>query len=369
MNKKEETIDWVSIFKALAIILVVIGHSTGKFNAYIYQFHVGAFFFISGYLSKLEQKKFDEVIIMKFFTLIMPYFFFSFCGLTVFSILQKLNLLKYVSIWEQIPQWTDSIKMMFNSMYCDWLGATWFLVSLFVAIFIVKILLRISDNKAEIVFIMLSFFLFNMGYFYQYQGINPTYVNRTSHFLVVQFYFALGLTFNNIVDKCPYKFRKWMFMIIPLNIAIFAYVKSRWQITMDLVSTSVNSPTKDILMVLNGIVFLSLCSKAIEMLPFKSLLIYVGNNTMGILVFHFLGFKVVTCILHIFGITDIKALSMLCPPSDISNHWWLVYVVVSIAFSLGAWEIIKKVKLFDFFVGRKKDLYISICKKCTKDEK
>ena len=28
--------DWVDIYKAIAIILVVIGHATGQFNTYIY---------------------------------------------------------------------------------------------------------------------------------------------------------------------------------------------------------------------------------------------------------------------------------------------------------------------------------------------
>lgn len=54
-GKMEKRIEWIDIFKALAIVMVVIGHSTGKFNAYIYQFHVAAFFFISGYVSKMDK--------------------------------------------------------------------------------------------------------------------------------------------------------------------------------------------------------------------------------------------------------------------------------------------------------------------------
>ena len=51
MNKR---IVWVDIFKALAIILVVVGHATGKFNQYIYLFHVSAFFFISSEIFSLK---------------------------------------------------------------------------------------------------------------------------------------------------------------------------------------------------------------------------------------------------------------------------------------------------------------------------
>ena len=54
MKSNGKRIDWIDIFKGLAIILVVVGHSTGLFNAYIYQFHVAAFFFISGWVAKFD---------------------------------------------------------------------------------------------------------------------------------------------------------------------------------------------------------------------------------------------------------------------------------------------------------------------------
>lgn len=66
-------IAWVDYFKALTMILVVIGHSTGMFSGYIYQFHVAAFFVISGFVSRLEKKKLDELVINRIFTIILPY--------------------------------------------------------------------------------------------------------------------------------------------------------------------------------------------------------------------------------------------------------------------------------------------------------
>ena len=68
-------IEWADYYKAFAILLVVIGHATGRFNGYIYQFHVAAFFFISGYLSRIDKKSYDKIIIIKFFNLILPYIF------------------------------------------------------------------------------------------------------------------------------------------------------------------------------------------------------------------------------------------------------------------------------------------------------
>ena len=45
-------IEWCDIFKGIVIVLMVVGHCTGRFNSYIYQFHMAAFFFISGYVRK-----------------------------------------------------------------------------------------------------------------------------------------------------------------------------------------------------------------------------------------------------------------------------------------------------------------------------
>ena len=55
MEKKR--IEWVDIYKALGIILVVVGHATGAFNNYIYQFHMAAFFLISGYKTNFDRDR------------------------------------------------------------------------------------------------------------------------------------------------------------------------------------------------------------------------------------------------------------------------------------------------------------------------
>lgn len=44
MYSLNHRIQWVDVYKGIVIILVVIGHATGLFNSFIYQFHVAAFF-------------------------------------------------------------------------------------------------------------------------------------------------------------------------------------------------------------------------------------------------------------------------------------------------------------------------------------
>ena len=69
---KEARIRWVDVTKGILILLVVIGHATSLFNPLIYQFHVGAFFVLSGYTDKKCGKDFIKNIVMKFYRLGCP---------------------------------------------------------------------------------------------------------------------------------------------------------------------------------------------------------------------------------------------------------------------------------------------------------
>ena len=65
-------IEWLDICRGILIILMVVGHSTGLFNKYIYQFHMAAFFFLSGYMSHPDKRGFFRTIWDKFFTVLLP---------------------------------------------------------------------------------------------------------------------------------------------------------------------------------------------------------------------------------------------------------------------------------------------------------
>ena len=58
-------IEWVDVFKGLLSISMVVGHATGYFNKYIYQFHMAAFFFASGYTINLSKRTLRETIYHK----------------------------------------------------------------------------------------------------------------------------------------------------------------------------------------------------------------------------------------------------------------------------------------------------------------
>ncbi len=79
---KNKRISFIDITRALAILLIVFGHTivhngnTYRLFNLIYSFHVVLFFIISGYLYNRE-KNTKEFVVKKFLTLMIPYFIFT----------------------------------------------------------------------------------------------------------------------------------------------------------------------------------------------------------------------------------------------------------------------------------------------------
>lgn len=79
---KNKRISFIDITRALAILLIVFGHTiVHNGNTYwlfnlIYSFHVVLFFIISGYLYNKE-KNTKEFVVKKFLTLMIPCFIFT----------------------------------------------------------------------------------------------------------------------------------------------------------------------------------------------------------------------------------------------------------------------------------------------------
>jgi fucose 4-O-acetylase-like acetyltransferase len=71
-------IGWVDIFRGLAIIAIVIGHSGSPIQIHhlVYSFHIAAFLFISGYTFN-PQKDLMTLVIDRTKRLLVPYFSYN----------------------------------------------------------------------------------------------------------------------------------------------------------------------------------------------------------------------------------------------------------------------------------------------------
>lgn len=119
-NSYAERLDYIDIFRALGIILMVMGHIGfgSKFDKFIHAFHMPMFFWISGFFYKKRNIGLKEFTKKKFKTLLVPYCFW---GIVHYII----NL-----------RWDNSLiplirLLTINTDGLPIAGALWFLTALF----------------------------------------------------------------------------------------------------------------------------------------------------------------------------------------------------------------------------------------------
>lgn len=189
-NVSQDRIEWIDIYKGLAIILVVIGHATGLFNSYIYQFHVAAFFFISGWCAKIDKNSFLKDLYKKAMTLIVPLLslVIIFGGIT--NLMNICGIYKYfcedvdlISIGESVNNFVKTGSMM------NLMGAAWFVVVLF-SVSLLSHFLYIILFHNKYAFIIASVYVYIYGYYMMRNGDVLNYGMDIA--FVAQGYYGVG---------------------------------------------------------------------------------------------------------------------------------------------------------------------------------
>ncbi len=129
---------WIDVAKGIAIILVVLGHTTIPHfvSDFIWAFHMPCFFIASGWCTDWTKYKFGEYVKRKFYSLIVPFI--------VYSILVLL-----ISCYLGLITFTD---WLING----WSGfALWFIPVLFFSMIIAKVVMRTSNLSLQVVYVIL----------------------------------------------------------------------------------------------------------------------------------------------------------------------------------------------------------------------
>lgn len=350
-------IEWCDIYKGIVILLVVIGHYTQHFHNYIYSFHMAAFFFISGYTSNFKKNSMLEVIIKKFISLMMPYLFLGIVGTSLFWALSKWEVLSYVSTTIFPDTYQSAFLAIFNNgaIWCDWLGALWFVPVLFGASIVTKLLLNLFTPK--VVFII-SVIFFLIGQDMSASGGN---VYPADLILIAQYYVTLGYLIKAKgffeQNECAH-INKNIMNIISLLLTIvvvisFLVLGSLW--TTDWPAREFNGSI-DLLSPILGISVGILFSKILERIKYvKDIFIIMGKYSFAIMSFHFLGFKVFYGLLILLGKENYTILALLTPNDRIRQYiWWGVPVAISIIVSVLLWNLLMKSKFVCICCGKDK---------------
>ena len=340
-------IEWVDIFKGLAIILMVLGHSGSPITIYIYLFHMPAFMFISGYTVNVEKYSAFSYIKRKFITILLPFIVINFSYIAFYGLLHEFNILKYVQSIDTFS-FDNSIRFIFKYQSTpDLGGATWFLIALFgmeIIYMLIYKMAKIIRLSAAAPFIGIGCGI--IGYFFAKRAVQPVPFLLDLAMYGLMFYsigsvFSKFKVFEQEIDK--------RFMLIVSVIAMIVLKNF----------TFMNWPTRsfdfevNILSSLAGIFLLYCFSNYFTRSEFlKKLLSSLGRMTLTVLMLHFAMFKIISFILIVLKLYPPSILKDLVPPAG-GGLIWLLYTVFCLLLCFLLSTISKKTHITNFIINGK----------------
>lgn len=136
MSKTSPHYAWIDITKALAIVLMIVGHTSVPkvFSDFIFAFHMPVFFLVSGWCSRWEKYSFGSFALHRSKTLLIPFAFYS---IIVIAITLFIN--------EPMFSFTEG-----------WQGyALWFVPVLFVSSILAKAIETIPKDGVKVIFLLI----------------------------------------------------------------------------------------------------------------------------------------------------------------------------------------------------------------------
>ena len=336
--------NYVTIAKALGIILMVIGHSGCPkllFN-FIYLFHMPLFFFCSGifYREMLCKENVGAFLMKRVKSL-----YFPFVKWAVFFLLLH-NLLMLVGIYNScygfeggstfysVSDILRRLGMIMFTMkgYEELLGGFWFIRSLFVAcllIALVSLILRFSYKyKHESICI---FFLVTTILLRRFVPDVEFFRELSMGCFGAMFYMS-GFILHKYARFWQ---NKYVAIVCCTFLLLFLYY-FRSGVSM---GCGYNKVVPFSMSAISGTMLTMYVSKLIEVKfsIIKCSLYYIGNHTLDILALHFLSFRFVSYFFTLFYGLDVVHVAEhpviidICSPP---NYWWMIYCMAGIIIPL-----------------------------------
>lgn len=351
MNKRNTII---SICKAFAIILMVIGHadSPAKLQAFLYEFHMPIFFICAGYFFSLKYLNNEATFIKKRVKgLYIPFVKWSIFFLIIHNLMFKIGILNetygnwsggvtHPYSWHQIQQNLWNIFTCMGGYDVFLAGAFWFFRALFVASILYLILYKImyhiaSKYKLSVKYIPFAICLFMLLIAAWKTGQGLAVINLVQggyRDIMGTFFFGFGFIFNRYHLKI--KQNLWLttlYFIIVLFFSIFATANMDWKSSFNKFLYLPIPAIAGFLMVYN----ISTCIDKYNN-TLKKFLVYCGDNTLPIYVFHIISFKVVSLIKIWYYDLDYKQIGchMVIHEHANEDYFWILYTIAGVGIPL-----------------------------------
>lgn len=370
----------ISICKAFGIILMVIGHANcpSPLSSFLYEFHMPLFFIAAGYFFSLKYLDDEATFVKKRVKgLYVPFLKWSVLFLAIHNLMFKTGILNeqygnaaggvtHPYSWHQIQQnlWTMVCAMGGYDQFLN--GAFWFFRGLFVASIAYLVLFKITDSLIGRLYITKNKRnkdYENTGHIIENEQpkvyrtlVIPVIICVTV--LVVQSWKTLeGLKIINLIQGGNREIMGIFFFGCGF---IFRQLKDKYRVTW--LATIVSATVVYLFsrfapssmgwrMDFNGFIALPLPAICGFLMTYnisdwfarhdgrvKDFLVFCGNNTMCIFVFHIAAYKVVSLIkIWYYGLDYLQiGCHMVIHEYSDMDHFWILYSMAGVGIPL-AW--------------------------------
>lgn len=333
MNKTRNV--QMDIVKGIGIILIILGHSSFPYTHFLYLFHLAIFFIVSGYFFKEDYVKDKEClkkfIVNKIKRLYLPFVIGNIICVLLNNFFIDINFYNNVThsyyTIKELP--INILKVILFRGHTEMLGATWFLPILFiitVVYAIIEYLMNKYQNKnRNIVQLTISIIFLVVGYYFSIKNIKIIRLQVLTCYILFDF----GRKISKYEKNVKYSTR-WIMAIVSF---VLLLILDRLG-TIELSQHEYTNPIYFISVSILGWCFIYELSYFISKTPIlKNILIYIGKNTMSILILHFVAFKILNALLVVMLKED-RILISKFPVGFKDSYWWIIYTLVGIAIPL-----------------------------------
>lgn len=327
--------NYISIAKAIGIILMVIGHSgcPALMSNFIYLFHMPLFIACSGFFFKdtTKSEQLRQFSIKRLNGLYFPYLKWS----ILFLLLH--NLFYHLHIYEQ-PYHTNKFlwnlgKILFMTDFEILLRPFWFLKALlFSSIIVAGITFLKNKYQLNIRYIELLAITLFITFLFKLLNVHILILGDFSVISFSMTYFLSGLLIKKYEQKIPCNIYA---IFIELSLLFLGSVFFPGIIDMrytNKLNLFIYFPLSII-----GIIFILSISKVIQKkcnYTFKKTLYFIGNNTMSILALNLLALRIGNFLkIEIYQL-PIDKMSSHTIISEYNDYFWLLYMIIGISIPL-----------------------------------
>lgn len=361
----------ISISKGIAIILMVIAHAEapGWLCKFIFEFHMPLFFITAGYFFSLKYLNNEATFVKKRVKgLYLPFVKWSVIFLALHNLMFKIGILNeaygnemggvtHPYSWHQIQQnlWNIVTAMGgYDQFLC---GAFWFFRGLFVASILYLIIYKVLDStikparwKKAIPYLICLIMLLLCGW-KTYERLKViTLVQGGYRDMMGCFFFGVGFIFRQYAESYQALIKRyyaiiWTTIVFGIVVYLFSYYLTANMNWRSSYTQFLSLPVPALLGFLMTYNISMLLDKKDNWL--KRFLVYTGDHTLNIFIFHIVAYKVVSLIKIWYYGLDIQQIGchMVIHEHSQEDAFWVLYTIAGVGIPLFVTWIVERLKL------------------------